>query len=220
MASRVSSARPGTRVPFGDATSRANTSSTPKPTAGSKYASAQYEVASPASVGATYAFSPSVTASSPAYAPSVYAAPSNADSPAQDYRDESKRNSAASRDSQTASDLRHYSSCDGFPNKKSHIGPWQLGKTLGKGSSARVRAARHCVTHQPVAVKIIAKKTARMTQSGSIAMLDQVDSNLPENINGVRRMPLTIEREVAILKLIEHPNIVKLYDIWENRNEM
>ena len=103
---------------------------------------------------------------------------------------------------------------------KTHIGPWQLGRTLGKGSSARVRAARHCLTHQPVAVKILPKKTAHITQAGSLAKLDKLDSELPDDVDGVRRMPLAIEREVAILKLIEHPNIVKLYDIWENRKEM
>ncbi len=83
-----------------------------------------------------------------------------------------------------------------------------------------MRAARHHVTHQLVAVKIVAKRTAHITQAGSLAKLDRIDRVLPESVNGVRRMPLAIEREVAILKLIEHPNIVKLYDIWENRNEM
>jgi serine/threonine protein kinase len=38
--------------------------------------------------------------------------------------------------------------------------------------------------------------------------------------DGIRRMPVGIEREVAIMKLIQHPNIMKLYDIWENRTEM
>lgn len=145
------------------------------------------------------------------------------DAPPMDLPETSNRDPAASTDPRHTEDSKRasqYSACEGFPNKKSHIGPWQLGRTLGKGSSARVRAARHSVTHQPVAVKIIAKKTARMTQSGSIAQLDQFDSHLPDSVNGVRRMPLAIEREVAILKLIEHPNIVKLYDIWENRNEM
>ncbi|KAL2263139.1 hypothetical protein VTK26DRAFT_8037 [Humicola hyalothermophila] len=33
-------------------------------------------------------------------------------------------------------------------------------------------------------------------------------------------MPLAIEREVAILKLIRHPNIIELLDIWENRSEI
>lgn len=123
------------------------------------------------------------------------------------------------RTSQASSNSR-YSACNGFPNKKTHIGPWQLGKTLGKGSSARVRAARHCVTHQPVAVKIVAKRTAHMTQAGSLTRLDQIDSQQIDNGNGLRRMPLAIEREVGILKLIEHPNIVKIYDIWENRDEI
>lgn len=104
--------------------------------------------------------------------------------------------------------------------RKTHIGPWQLGKTLGKGSSARVRAARHHITRQFAAVKIVAKSTAHLTQAGSLAKLDKIDSRQPPNQDGVRRMPLAIEREVAILKLIEHPNIVKLYDIWENRAEM
>ncbi|ERT00074.1 CAMK/CAMKL/GIN4 protein kinase [Sporothrix schenckii ATCC 58251] len=267
MALHVSSSRTGTRVPFGDATSRANTPNAPQPAPTSKHAAAAYVGNSDATVAMKLSASVSAAAPSP---PSVdrqqrkldqyyqeyqqeyeeayrqQAAYQHAqqqayeqqqrqrhhqqdadhdmtDAPPLDLAEASKRHSATSGDSRHTADSKRasqYSSCDGFPNKKSHIGPWQLGKTLGKGSSARVRAARHCTTHQPVAVKIIAKKTARMTQSGSIAQLDQFDSNLPENINGVRRMPLAIEREVAILKLIEHPNIVKLYDIWENRNEI
>ncbi|CAK7268246.1 serine/threonine-protein kinase gin4 [Sporothrix epigloea] len=244
MASHASSGWTGARVPFGDATSRVNTCNAAGTQAVKRNTGAYAE-----NLDAVTAFKESVSLSAvvppqhqqqrqqvhnqnyadtrqhqrqrrPQTQPTDY---DMVDAPPLDQDDTSKRNSAASQAShQTADSNRasQYSSCDGFPNKKSHIGPWQLGKTLGKGSSARVRAARHCSTHQPVAVKIIAKKTARMTQSGSIAQLDQFDSNLPENVNGVRRMPLAIEREVAILKLIEHPNIVKLHDIWENRNEI
>lgn len=103
---------------------------------------------------------------------------------------------------------------------KSHIGPWQLGKTLGKGSSARVRLARHRVTHQSVAVKIISKRTAYLSQAGSIAQLDRMEKYQPEEKDGVRRLPVTVEREIAIMKLIEHPNVIKILDVWENRNEM
>jgi hypothetical protein len=258
MASLANPGRTGTRVPFGDATSRANTPNAPQaPAQTNKHAAGAYVEYSDSTAAVKLSASLSAMAPGPASAGKQqrhhdqyyqeyqqayqkqaaqqhahqqrqrhrqqYADSAMTDAPPMDRAESSKRNSAASRDSQQTSDSKRtsqYSSCDGFPNKKSHIGPWQLGKTLGKGSSARVRAARHCTTHQPVAVKIIAKKTARMTQSGSIAQLDQFDSNLPENVNGVRRMPLAIEREVAILKLIEHPNIVKLYDIWENRNEM
>lgn len=110
------------------------------------------------------------------------------------------------------------SSADG--KLKSHIGPWQLGKTLGKGSSARVRLARHRVTHKSVAVKIISKRTAYLSQAGSIAQLDRLEKHQPEEEDGVRRLPVTVEREIAIMKLIQHPNIIQILDVWENRNEM
>jgi len=135
------------------------------------------------------------------------------------------QSAVASHDSyETVEDSRRFSkasksSTNSGGYKKTHIGPWQLGKTLGKGASARVRAARHCVTHQPVAVKIVAKKTSQITQARSLANIDAIDRQRMDP-SAERHMPLAIEREVAILKLIEHPNIMKLYDIWENRDEM
>ncbi|KAG0651271.1 Serine threonine-kinase HSL1 [Hyphodiscus hymeniophilus] len=104
--------------------------------------------------------------------------------------------------------------------RKSCIGPWQLGKTLGSGATARVRLARHTVTGQIAAVKIVQKKFAQMSQAGSLKDLDRADALLPDQADGVRRMPIGIEREVAIMKLIQHPNIMRLYDIWENRTEI
>ena len=103
---------------------------------------------------------------------------------------------------------------------KTHIGPWQLGKTLGKGSSARVRLCRHNMTNQLAAVKIVNRRMAYLVQDSSLAALTKWDSNLPDNGSGEMRVPMAIEREVAILKLIEHPHIMRLYDIWENRSEM
>ena len=124
---------------------------------------------------------------------------------------ESKRNSQISQTSTNASD----------GNKvKALIGPWRLGKTLGKGATARVRLARHAYTGQEAAVKIVQKHSAYIAQAGSLAALDRADSRMPPPADGLRRMPVGIEREVAIMKLIQHPNILKLYDIWENRHEM
>jgi serine/threonine-protein kinase HSL1 (negative regulator of Swe1 kinase) len=124
---------------------------------------------------------------------------------------ESNRNSQISTVSTNASDGKKI---------KSHIGPWKLGKTLGKGSTARVRLARHAYTRQEAAIKIVEKKNAQISQAGSLAALDQAESRLPDPGDGLRRMPVGIEREVAIMKLVQHPNIMKLYDIWENRTEM
>jgi serine/threonine-protein kinase HSL1, negative regulator of Swe1 kinase len=103
---------------------------------------------------------------------------------------------------------------------KTSIGPWIMGKSLGQGTSARVRICRHSITRQVAAVKIIPKRTALLAQAGSILALHEWDTSLPETINGELRMPMAVEREVAILKLIDHPNITKLHDIWESRKEM
>ncbi|RSM03185.1 hypothetical protein CEP52_007558 [Fusarium oligoseptatum] len=126
--------------------------------------------------------------------------------------DDQRRHSAASYDSSGSGRSKR--------NYKTHIGPWQLGKTLGKGSSARVRLCRHTVTNQLAAVKIVNRRMAYLVQDSSLAALSKWDSNLPDQIDGEMRVPMAIEREVAILKLIEHPNIMKLYDIWENRSEV
>lgn len=124
---------------------------------------------------------------------------------------ESNRNSQISTVSSNASDGKRIKSC---------IGPWKLGKTLGKGATARVRLERHIYTGQEAAIKIVQKRNAQISQAGSLAALDQAESTLAESEDGIRRMPIGIEREVAIMKLIQHPNIMKLYDIWENRTEM
>ena len=123
----------------------------------------------------------------------------------------SKRDSQISTTSSTASDGRRI---------KGHIGPWKLGKTLGKGATARVRLARHSLTGQEAAIKIVQKRNAQMSQAGSLADFDRAEAEIPETEDSMRRMPVGIEREVAIMKLIQHPNIMKLYDIWENRTEM
>ncbi|KAK2800382.1 hypothetical protein FQN51_006108 [Onygenales sp. PD_10] len=126
-----------------------------------------------------------------------------------DSQPNSNRNSAISTTS-TAS---------GKSRRKTHIGPWQLGKTLGKGATGRVRLAKHALTGQTAAIKIVSKKSAAMAQSQSIAAMDK-NIELSTCVPGGRVIPCGIEREVVIMKLIEHPNIINLYDVWENRGEL
>jgi hypothetical protein len=128
-----------------------------------------------------------------------------------DYATDSKRSSQISNASTNASDGKKRKSC---------VGPWQLGKTLGSGSTARVRLARHRESGQKAAIKIIHRKFAQMTQAGSLQDLDKAESSHSKLGDGARRMPIGIEREIAIMKLVQHPNIMRLYDIWENRAEM
>ena len=107
----------------------------------------------------------------------------------------------------------------GKSKRKTHVGPWQLGRTLGKGATGRVRLAKHALTSQPAAIKIVSKKSAALAQSASMAQMDR-DETIPINAAGLRTMPFGIEREVVIMKLISHPNVINLYDVWENRGEL
>ncbi|KAI9817521.1 MAG: hypothetical protein M1827_001131 [Pycnora praestabilis] len=127
---------------------------------------------------------------------------------ASEYQTNSNRNSQISTTSTNAS---------GKGRRKTHVGPWQLGKTLGKGATGRVRLARHALTGQFAAVKIVSKKAAGMVRATSLAAVNDVASIGPE---GDRLMPFGIEREVVIMKLIDHPNVINLYDVWENRGEL
>ncbi|KIW20557.1 hypothetical protein PV08_01132 [Exophiala spinifera] len=120
-----------------------------------------------------------------------------------------KRDSQASATSNTAAKNK----------RKTHVGPWQLGRTLGKGATGRVRLAKHSLTGQVAAVKIVSKKSAALVQSASMARMDKEDTTTMIAA-GPRTMPFGIEREVVIMKLIAHPNIINLYDIWENRGEL
>ncbi|GAA5963658.1 hypothetical protein JCM3765_003535 [Sporobolomyces pararoseus] len=83
------------------------------------------------------------------------------------------------------------------------VGPWRIGKTVGEGSSGRVKLAKHKQTGQYAAVKIIPKPhTRRDKQEKSEKVL------------------LSIEKEIVIMKLIEHPNVLRLMDVWETGSEL
>ncbi|KAG0282491.1 hypothetical protein BGZ96_000426 [Linnemannia gamsii] len=84
------------------------------------------------------------------------------------------------------------------PSKPEYVGPYLLGKTLGKGSSGCVKLARHRRTNEQVAIKIISK--------ASLANRAAVNRG--------------IEREIAIMKLINHPHVIRLYDVYETEKEL
>jgi len=121
-----------------------------------------------------------------------------------------------------------------------NIGPWKLGKLIGQGASGeykfkrttfhmpantfdtyflslslsipltgRVRHAIHTSTGVQAAVKIVPKQilaTSRMSMRDVSAKQD--------------KMTLGIEREIVIMKLIEHPNLLGLIDVYETSKEL
>ncbi|KAK2827113.1 hypothetical protein Q7C36_018039 [Tachysurus vachellii] len=81
-------------------------------------------------------------------------------------------------------------------DEQPHVGKYRLLKTIGKGNFAKVKLARHVLTGKEVAVKIIDK-----TQLNS--------SSLQK-----------LFREVRIMKLLNHPNIVKLFEVIETEKTL
>lgn len=104
--------------------------------------------------------------------------------------------------------------------RKSHVGPWRLGNTIGQGMCGNVRKTRHSVTGQDAAVKVIAKKTAEKSHAQSLQDLIQSTRNERPSDPKAYLIPFGLEREIVIMKLLKHKNVVELYDVWENRNEM
>jgi serine/threonine-protein kinase HSL1 (negative regulator of Swe1 kinase) len=73
----------------------------------------------------------------------------------------------------------------------------------------RVKIAKHAITGKYAAIKIVPKQAlveSRMSMSEAGARQDKV--------------LLGIEREIVIMKLIDHPNVLNLYDVWETKTEL
>jgi serine/threonine protein kinase len=74
-------------------------------------------------------------------------------------------------------------------------------------SSGRVKIAKHTQTGQYAAVKILPKHTFMSSRMS----ISQADAKADKYASG-------IEREIVIMKLIDHPNIMSLYDVWEHKD--
>ncbi|XP_062872295.1 MAP/microtubule affinity-regulating kinase 4 [Trichomycterus rosablanca] len=77
-----------------------------------------------------------------------------------------------------------------------HIGNYRLLKTIGKGNFAKVKLARHILTGREVAIKIIDKTQLNPTSLQKLF------------------------REVRIMKSLNHPNIVQLFEVIETEKTL
>ena len=81
-----------------------------------------------------------------------------------------------------------------------------------------MRLVKHSGTGEYGAAKIISKAMADQVRALSLANL--VESAQTDETFAGKVIPFGLEREICIMKLLDHPNIVRLHDIWENRNEL
>jgi serine/threonine protein kinase len=73
------------------------------------------------------------------------------------------------------------------------VGPYRLLEPIGSGAYATVMRAVHSATHCPIALKIIAK--GRLRSCGQFAAL---------------------QREVNVMKTLDHPFIAPLFEVLED----
>ena len=95
-----------------------------------------------------------------------------------------------------------------YPDDAKYVGPWIIGECVGKGASGRVKIARHRRTGQLAAVKILPLQPFLSSRSTS-------------NTNAkAEKQRLGIDREIIMMKLMNHPNIMRIYDVYEGEKEL
>eukprot|EP00262_Sarcandra_glabra_P013261 TRINITY_DN3637_c0_g1_i10.p1 TRINITY_DN3637_c0_g1~~TRINITY_DN3637_c0_g1_i10.p1 ORF type:complete len:309 (-),score=45.62 TRINITY_DN3637_c0_g1_i10:312-1238(-) len=80
---------------------------------------------------------------------------------------------------------------------KRRVGKYEVGRTLGEGTFAKVKFARNSETAEPVALKILDKEKVLKHK-----MVEQ------------------IKREIATMKLIKHPNVVRLHEVMGSKTKI
>ncbi|KAE8708839.1 CBL-interacting serine/threonine-protein kinase 9 [Hibiscus syriacus] len=80
---------------------------------------------------------------------------------------------------------------------KTHVGKYVFGKTLGEGSFAKVKFARNIETEENVAIKIVDKEKVLKHK-----MIGQ------------------IKREISTMKLIRHPNVIRMYEVMASKTKI
>ncbi|KAJ3796249.1 Pkinase-domain-containing protein [Lentinula aff. detonsa] len=96
-----------------------------------------------------------------------------------------------------------------LPSDPKVLGPWIIGECVGKGASGRVKIAKHRYTNQLAAVKILPR-----------APLDSSRNSIATQEAKTKKHSLGIEREITMMKLMNHPNILRIYDVYEGPKEL
>jgi len=78
------------------------------------------------------------------------------------------------------------------------IGSYILVRTLGEGTTGKVKLAYHKETKENVAIKIISK------------------SSFEKKAN----LEMKVQREIALMRLTNHPNIMKLLDVFDSSRHL
>jgi len=96
-----------------------------------------------------------------------------------------------------------------YPEDAKYVGPWVIGECVGKGASGHVKIARHRRTGQLAAIKILPLDFVFGSRTSLNTRQAKVD-----------KQRLGIDREIIMMKLMNHPNILRIYDVYEGDKEL
>ena len=96
-----------------------------------------------------------------------------------------------------------------YPEDAKYVGPWIIGECVGKGASGHVKIARHRRTGQLAAIKILPLDFVFGSRTSLNTRQAKVD-----------KQRLGIDREIIMMKLMNHPNIMRIYDVYEGDKEL
>eukprot|EP00246_Nothoceros_aenigmaticus_P012760 TRINITY_DN4097_c0_g1_i1.p1 TRINITY_DN4097_c0_g1~~TRINITY_DN4097_c0_g1_i1.p1 ORF type:complete len:375 (-),score=84.21 TRINITY_DN4097_c0_g1_i1:64-1188(-) len=82
-------------------------------------------------------------------------------------------------------------------NTRTRVGKYELGRTLGEGTFAKVKYAKNVETGESVAIKVLDKEKILKHK-----MVEQ------------------IKREISTMKLVKHPNIVQLLEVLASKTKI
>ncbi|KAJ1440059.1 Serine/threonine-protein kinase, active site [Sesbania bispinosa] len=85
----------------------------------------------------------------------------------------------------------------GSGSARTRVGKYELGRTLGEGNFAKVKFARHVETGEHMAIKILDKEKVLKHK-----MIGQ------------------IKREISTMKLIRHPNVIRMYEVMASKTKI
>ncbi|XP_056169140.1 CBL-interacting serine/threonine-protein kinase 3-like isoform X1 [Syzygium oleosum] len=83
------------------------------------------------------------------------------------------------------------------PKVKRRVGKYEMGRTIGEGTFAKVKFARNSETGEPVALKILDKEKVLK-----------------------HKMAEQIKREIETMKLIKHPHVVRLLEVMGSKTKI
>ncbi|XP_073016478.1 CBL-interacting serine/threonine-protein kinase 23 isoform X2 [Primulina eburnea] len=85
----------------------------------------------------------------------------------------------------------------GSSTGRTRVGRYELGRTLGEGTFAKVKFAKNLETGENVAIKVLDKEKVLKHK-----MIGQ------------------IKREISTMKLIRHPNVIRMYEVMASKTKI